>query len=334
MRSVARGVGAVLAVAVTAAGATVTPQDFAYGMTLRTAGGDGLYRLSVPGAVYETVASPSLADVRVFNASGEAVPHAIRVPEADGAGEERAVRVPFFPLRGEAGTDGGRLTVTTNEGGSVVSIQRDGSAGEARTTAYLLDLSTLEHPVDEIRLSVAPADGDGADGLNARLAVEASDDLGDWRTLRRGAPLIRLDYEGRRLERTTVDLPAVKARYLRLSWPETARGYRLTGVQAVDRREARGPPLSWLSPPGAAHEAEGEFRYDTGGRYPVRRVDVRPGYDNAVMDVTVESRPDGEAPWRRRFRGEVYRVQLGGTRLRSEPRTIVLTRDRYWRVRV
>lgn len=322
--------------AVSASGqAAPASEDFAYGIRLVTDGQGGIYQLSVPAEVYASVVSPGLSDVRVFNAAGEPVPHLMRTPSSGSPEAERVVSVPFFPLRGEADAENPRLTVTTNDDGSVVSIQREGGGDDPgpATSAYLLDLSALERPVAALRLAVAAGSGEEK-GLNARLTVSASDDLGDWRTLRRGAPLVRLDYQGHRLERTSVDLPASEARYLRVSWPQAARDHRLTGVEVLLRESAEAPLQHWLTPSATLGEDDATYLYDTGGRFPVRRVDVRPDYDNAVLDVHVDSRADPAAEWQRRFGGEIYRIQLSGTTLETGPQRLAPTSDRYWRLRL
>lgn len=320
--------------AVGTAAAASAPEDFAYGVTVQTDTRAGLYRLPLPATVYEGTVTPRLGDLRVFNADGQPVPHTVRTPGP--VQEETAVRtVPHFPLRGEGGE--GRdtnLTVTTDDDGSVVSIQRSGRAGrDGETTAYLVDLSAVDTRVESLRLSVSPREGTGNGRLDARLEVATSEDLTAWRTLMRHAPLVRLDYQGHRLEQTTVALPAGAGPYLRLSWPAAAGGYRLDTVRAVTRPEGGAPPLQWLEPAAQPASTEtGEYDFDTAGRFPVQRLEVVPAYDNAFMQVSVYSRADEEAQWQRRYSGQVYRLSLDGTTLRSDPADVPVTRHRHWRV--
>jgi hypothetical protein len=52
------------------------PADFAFGVPLETSGPQALFQVELPPAVYEGVVRADLADLRVFNAAGEPVPHA------------------------------------------------------------------------------------------------------------------------------------------------------------------------------------------------------------------------------------------------------------------
>lgn len=325
-----------MALATGAAWAQNNPQDFAYGLPLEAPGAAGVYRLELPAAVYHHAVSPGLADLQVFNDAGEPVPQALQRRPSPAPPPPAAAtrRVPHFPLPGNADSPV-NVTVNTRDDGSIVSIQRSGPADTGQgTAAYLVDLSAVKGEVRSLRLAVAPAAGDDPGRLNARLAVAVSEELADWRRIGGEVPLVRLRYQGHLLERNTVPLPRNAGPYLRLSWPQAAGDYRLSGVDAVIGTEPEHSPLQWLEPAALLGGAAGEYRFDTGGRFPVRRLEVEPRYDNAFLQVRVESRPDGEAPWRSRFNGDVYRLNLDGTSLRSDMVHISVTRDRYWRLKV
>ena len=61
---------------------TATLQDFAYGLRVEAAGTGPIWELTLPEAVYRGVTRADLGDLRVFNAAGVVVPHALRLPEA------------------------------------------------------------------------------------------------------------------------------------------------------------------------------------------------------------------------------------------------------------
>jgi hypothetical protein len=52
-----------------------------FALPVETPGGDALYRVAIPQAVYESAAFPDLRDLRVFNGAGEVVPYAFRPVE-------------------------------------------------------------------------------------------------------------------------------------------------------------------------------------------------------------------------------------------------------------
>jgi hypothetical protein len=83
---------------------------------------------------------------------------------------------------------------------------------------YLVDASALKQPLATIEL-----DWRSAGDLVGSLRVEGSDDLARWTTLAAAAPLVSLQFDGERLEQKSVELPSVRYKYLRLSWPAEQR---------------------------------------------------------------------------------------------------------------
>src|SRR5262252_298439 len=78
------------------------PQDFAYGIPLAVDGRDAFYQVEMPRAVYEGVVRADLGDVRVFNAAGEVVPHALRPRLTATKAAPAPVKATLFPLRTNA----------------------------------------------------------------------------------------------------------------------------------------------------------------------------------------------------------------------------------------
>ena len=60
--------------------ADLVPQDFAYARQIETPDNATIYRVALPLDVYKNVVRSDLGDLRVFNASGKAVPYALRLP--------------------------------------------------------------------------------------------------------------------------------------------------------------------------------------------------------------------------------------------------------------
>ncbi|MBF0573665.1 MAG: DUF3999 family protein, partial [Desulfamplus sp.] len=57
---------------------SLSPKDFAYGFTLNVSGDSPIYKIELPEAVYKGVLRQDLRDIRIFNSSGEIVPHLLR----------------------------------------------------------------------------------------------------------------------------------------------------------------------------------------------------------------------------------------------------------------
>ena len=79
-----------------AADPTFAPSDFAWGRAVEVRESRPLQTLLLDVAIYRGAVAPDLADLRVFNAAGEVVPHAIR-PLGDPSQEQAApAPVPLF----------------------------------------------------------------------------------------------------------------------------------------------------------------------------------------------------------------------------------------------
>jgi len=121
--------------------------------------------------------------------------------------------LPLFPLRVDRDRrDLGDLTMTVRRdaAGTTVNLAtRDGAtvAGE-RLAGYLLDASGIDSPLAALTLQLP----DGV-GVSTRVRVEGSDDLANWRVLVSGAPVLAVEFGGRRLSRDRVDLAPGPAKY-------------------------------------------------------------------------------------------------------------------------
>ena len=309
-------------------------EDFAFGLVLEPEGPGAVYQVTPPEAVYRRVTRPDLGDIRVFNANGEPVPHALRRPDPSNAGEEPPwVSLPFFPLFQAPSEDGGEvwLQIITDDTGAILRTRLD-NRGEADIPhAYLVDAGALAGPSSVLRLDWTQS----GDSLVARVSVSAGRDLDEWVTLVPSTTLVRLRYGDHRLSRQTIQLPRPQARYLRISWPEAARSARITAV------EARG-----LSKPGRSarrhveitgHSTEADkpaFEFDAEGRFPADEVTVLLAESNSLIQGALFSRPREEAEWRFRGRGLFYHLVVEDTELVGDPVSIPIVSDRYWRLEI
>lgn len=330
-----RAIGALLLLtAGSAAAASPSPQDFAYGSRVETQGRAAIYRLDLPRAVYDHAVRPDLGDLRVFNGAGEVVPHALRRPEAPAGAAPPPQALPFFPLETTTTGNGARVSVkvVTDARGAVVDVG-GGAALEPghRVSLYLIDAGSLKQPPAELELDWSG----GPDSLVAGVEVSGSDDLAHWETLTAGASLARLVYAGQVLERRTLPLSPRPYRYLRLSWPAAFGTAQLKGANARFARPGGTPALHWAEIAGKAVDKDvTAFEYQYPGAIPAERVDLALSQDNSLVEGTLLSRPDAKSPWRPRYRGTFYRLQVQGTSLASPPATIQPLADRYWRLEV
>ena len=305
-----------------AAWAAPAPKDFALRLTVQADAPASLLRVELPEAVYRATRRSDLADVRVFNAAGEALPMA-RLPR-DSEARERRLDRPLVALPPRTSGDGGAVVVTRK--GAAPAVQVDIGASAERVTStpgYVIDSEGFDAPIDRLIVHWP-----GAPVFEAALQVEASDDLARWRTVVSRAPVLAIGVGEARIEQAHIDLPAVKARYLRLNWLADAPDVALQRVTLV-HRTAPGVAREWVTVDGQADVER--IAYVSPGLFPVDAVRLLPVGENDVQPATLYSRPAVSARWR--WRGAVlgYRLTRDGAAAEAPPHTLAMTRDPLWR---
>ena len=324
-----------LAILFATAAAAETPRDFAFGIPLVTEGDAAFYRVELPAAVYEGATGADRSDLRVFNTDDAMVPFAY-LPAADPVWRKDApVAVPIFPLRveqSEPDLNGLALSVNRTAAGATLNLTtRDGRpvAGE-RLVGYVVDASAFEEPIEALILAWQTP----APGVSTRVHVEAGDDLASWRSLA-DAPLIDLEYSGRRLTRDRIEFPATKAKYLRLSWAAGQPSVELTGARVGARQRVIEPPRRWTEAGGApVPEHAGDYEFDLGGAFPVDRVVIDLPEINSVVPAQLLARASAQDPWQPVASLVVYRLRLANAEVASPAATVNARSLRYWMLRV
>jgi hypothetical protein len=322
------GSGTSLAIAANFSGSS--PTDFAYRMRVAGTGETAAYRIALPLAVYQKIVHPDLADLRVFNASGEQVPFAIERPAAE-AVSNAATALSLFPLKDDSSATQDAIRVTIESGQGAVNVQAGTQAPPSgRINTYWVDGRSLQVPVAALRLEWR----DDAADFAGRMRVEASDSLAGWRVVTDDAPIANLHSNSERLVEQRVEFSPTKARYWRLSWSGAAAPFVLSAILAEPARQnvdARHTPLNVAA--AAAKHVPGEFEYDLGASLPVDRVNLELPDSNTVVEVEFLSRARSTDPWRSARRSGFYRLKSEAEELRNGPVPVALNTDRHWLVR-
>lgn len=305
--------------------------DFAYALELKTAAPSPFYSVTLPRPVYEGVVRGDLGDLRVFNAAGEVVPHAWR--PRDATVQTPAVGAPLFALHGRAGAGADRSSVKieTRGDGTIVSVAPapKTAPGDGEVQGYLVDVSAIKVAVRAVEIEPPP----GAATFAAKLTVEASDDLAQWRVLVRESPVLSLTSPAGHLKRLRIEFPAQKLKYLRLSWPAGSPPIDIAVVK-VAPGEARAEAQREWKALSATPRKDHEFVFEPGGRFPTDRLRMRLPQPNTVAQVEVLYRAPGTIEsWLPLARGVAYRLQSGDgevtspdTELAATPRDALLLR--------
>lgn len=312
---------------------SLRPADFAEGLILRPDRPGPIYRIELPEAVYRGITRPDAADIRVFNADGEPVSHALIPPEPPSPSDLDPVPLPVFPVNRleEESSDGGiQFQFRTQSSGALVRIETAAPADRGPAGTYLVDAGALDPKAGLAGLEIDWSGG--GEGFVISVRVAGSHDLSDWDVLVENATLAEMRYDGHQLSRHRVPLPeTIFYPYLRLTWPSGTA--RITSVRAVfDPGQGEADRRWTTSTARIPEDADGVVSYQTGGYFPVDRLRLRPERSNSLIEGTIRSRPAGDRPWRVRWKGIVYRLETGDgeTVLESEPIAIPTTTDRFF----
>lgn len=312
---------------------TLTPNDFANGLKVRVPAGVAVAAISMPEPVYKSVYRADLGDIRVFNAGGEPVPHLLRYARSQRS-QKSWSPLTYFPISDHSHgiiSDYG-VYVRTGPDGTIVRIQpqaKKESHASART--IIIDLSQMNMNVAALRLKWQP---ESANRM-VFLAVDASDNLIDWTPLLSRTVLSDIQYNGRRLAINTVHFPPTRKPYLRLRQLDNGPAIAIRSIKGRSISEGPNPVRAFLTIKGRQlDEAKGGYVYDTGGTFPVDRVNLAFDQPNSMADAVLASRHHQQGEWRNRFSGLFYRIDVEGTALTSVPQPVTATMDRYWHLTV
>jgi hypothetical protein len=314
--------------------AAETPTDFAVRQPLSTSADKAFFRIELPDAVYDGAGRPDLGDLRIFNGDGAVVPFAFlpRPAPVTMQGERRALAI--FPLTIDTTSPNASdlsIKLRRDAAGTSVDVRaRDGTpVAGSRVVGYLIDASGDDKPLVALQLPLQEAGT-----VNARLRIDASDDLDRWRTIVANAPVLSIDYNGRRLKRERVEFTPQRARYLRITWltaspPELGSVLGDLGDRTID------PPRRVRKATGAREaSATDTFTFDLGAALPVDRVTLLLPEVNTVAPVSWEARTRADDPWHGLGASVAYRLRQDDGEVVSVDHAISGVPLRYFRVRI
>ena len=291
-------VAALAMVFVASAGAESLDDYRASATVVVTAKGEGLHRVQVPFEAHRA-ARPDLADLRMFNAKGELLPFAFAGSPTKAPEDRVATDVPLFPKRASA---------------------------NARVVSWVADASAVREPIGAVVVEWKREPG----AEISRIALEASDDLREWRSVASGS-VASLEEGGRSLSQPRLEFASRPVKYLRVT--SSTPGFALTALK-VERKQAAAPAsLDVVTVGGRRGMKPGEYTYDLQAAVPVSRLQLVFPEANAVAPVEIHARND-DGPWRQVGSATFYRLTRGGAEVRSPPLEIAPVPARYWMVRI
>jgi hypothetical protein len=307
-------------------------EDYVRGVAVEATDGLPLIELPVPDEAYRAVTQANLQDIRVFNAQGVAVPHALCSARSTSAPAVTEQSLSVFQLQEgrRLGTDGTRVEVQT-AGGTQVKVQEASPAGEiAAAGVHIIDARSVEDAMRAIRFEWRSPDG----ASEVKVRIESSADLDRWDTLVAVSTLLEVTDNGQRLRRERVELPQRRYEYLRVQ--RTDGGPPLEIQAAIAERVAAAPMVEpwWFTAESVQSREADTLLFGAARLAPVQYARAQLPQENSSVRVTIQSRADDESAWRDRWSGEIYLIAANAERRASPPGTFEPTTDRYWRVRL
>jgi hypothetical protein len=332
-RSLALLSGSLATLALPALAATPRLDDYARGITIEAEQQRPLVQLDVPDTVYRTVVTNDLSDVRVFNADGVPVPHALcaaPVTEPPTISQESlpAYRLQDLPA---AASDGTRVEVQTPSGAQI-SVQGAPNAATAdrQTSAYVIDARDVPDELRAVQFDWSSPDG----ASEVRVSIQASDDLDRWRTLVAATTLVQLQSDGRQLRRHRVAIPQGNYDFLRVERVDRGPPLRIDGV--IAERVTPAPVIEpvWFTANAVSASEPNTFQFETGRRAPITYARLTPTQENSSLHIAIESRAEPKSSWTTEWTGEVYSIQSDTERRISPPAELAPRTHAEWRVRL
>ncbi|YCH22433.1 DUF3999 domain-containing protein [Pseudomonas sp. D1-3] len=295
---------------VAAAELSERPQDYAVTVPLTLSGEGPWYRMQLPMAAQLAARHADFRDLRLFNGEGERLAYSL-IPGAERFAEsQQRADLRLFPLHGPAGRRDAVPTLRVQRGddGSIIELAEPAATAEV-LRGWLLDASATDFSLQRLYLEWQ-AESEGFQ----RFSIEASDDLDHWRPVGEGQ-VARLSFNGERIDKREVELPTIRARYLRLLWLAPEQAANLSAARVSGTRSTAEPAaLIWSAALKGQADEQGVI-WTLPLALPPERVRIDIEQANSLAPVVLQGRRDSKAPWTPLANSVLYRLPGDGHEL-------------------
>lgn len=301
--------------------------DYAFAWPLTTSGDASVWQVELTPAMLAASHDPQLADIDVFNAAGMGVPVSWLPVDLAAIALSDTVGLPLFAVPAtdtRSAPDAVHLQLQRDADGHLRTLNIDvDSLAAATSKDLILDASAAVN--DGGRLDRLLFDWPAsASDLRLRIAVDASDDLENWRNQVSAATVLQLRRDGTELVRRAIDLNApASLPYWRLRFLD---GIAPAGLQVSAERIAASaqprPQRQWIDIAGNAVDSPSDrsiFEYSSVAPVAVQALDIALADDNSVATLQVFSRASPVEPWRPRGGITAFRLRDGASALVNDP---------------
>ena len=292
-----------------------TVNEFSTRAEIVVPNGTAIARVALPGPSIAALRSASGGDLRVFNAAGLSLPHAVidpsrQTPATQDVAGERIIALPIYTASAGTGTASGTPALRIIEGPNrrVIEVGAAATGADQKRDAtavrgLLFDTRNLKNELRAVEL-----EGTLPPSLIVTVTLDISADLKSWRTVASQSPVFDFGSDGPSSRR--VDLPVgqnLEGQYLRLTWADApslaVTALRSVGLKNSNRAE---PVVIELGAPQNAAESYAEWTITPGLRAGAIRLQTSTA--NALMPVRVLTRSRSGDPWRTVANTVVYRL--------------------------
>ena len=304
--------------------------DYARGMTIHAPTGRPIVEILLPDQVYRDITRTDLADLRVFNRDGNAVPHAVCSSDVALAPVISFRRLSVFQVRTAATADGTHVDVQTAHGTQVQIAEsaKTPAIGESAPGAHVIDARDVAGELRAIEFDWSSPDG----ASEARVQIQSSEDLDSWQTVVAGSTLLQVTGGASQLRRQTIPLVQRRYSYLRVRRVDAGPALNIDSARAeiVSRPVAIDP--IWFIADKVITAGPRSLAFTSSRLAPISYARLRLADSNSSVRVAIESREGDKSSWRRQWQGEFYSIVAGTERRGSPPVEFAATWDRDWRV--
>ncbi len=277
--------------------------------------GTSTARVALPGPSIAALRNANGGDLRVFNAAGLSLPHAVidasrQAPATEDVVGERIIALPIYTATVGTGTTAGTPALRIIEGPNrrVIEVGAATTGADQKRDAttvrgLLFDTRHLKNELRAVELEATLPPS-----LIVKVTLDISADLKSWRTVASQSPVFDFGSDGPSNRR--VDLPAgqsLEGQYLRLTWSDTpslaVTALRTVGKMSATRAE---PVVIEFGTPQSAAEGYAEWTIAPGLR--ANAIRLQTSAANALMPVRVLTRSRSGDPWRAVANTVVYRL--------------------------
>lgn len=283
--------------------------DYAHRAEIKSEGAGPFFHLPLTLAVYRNSLSPGLRDLRVFNAAGEMIPHALTLKTDIPQPKVTQTALRGFPLYSDQHAVSQGIQIRQEKNGSLVAIETTKPTVTRKLTGVILDASHMQAPLVALEIALD-------EYLQAfqRFRIEASDDLKNWNNVQDAASIAVLEQDGARIEQRRVEFPPLGAKYLRLTWldpQEIPSLPKVTATSATMPQQSQ-PEMFWTEAISPVRNKNGELIYRLGGTLPVERIRFLLPQINTLSPAQILVRSNDKQLWRRLSDTVLYRLATKG----------------------